>query len=132
MVGLHLDVTARTRYRLFKIHHVTHVLRHVRHVQRILALDNQIPLVRNRAGITVESACLRAFIGIGTVKVTVGIGDKRLSRVYILHRNHREESNPFAAVSHRYAGNGEMRQFLIIDNIETGDDTRKRHVDAGT
>ena len=108
MVGLHLDVTARTRYRLFKIHHITHVLRRVRHVQRILALDNQITLVRNRTGITVESTCLRAFIRIGAVKVTVGIGDERLSRVCILHRNHREESNAFATVSHRYTGDGEV------------------------
>ena len=108
MVGLYLDVTARARYRLLKLYHVTHLLRYIRLVQRILSLDNQIPLVGNRTGITVESPCLCTLIGIGAVKVTVGVGDKRLVRIGIFHGNHRKEGNAFATVPHRYAGDGEM------------------------
>ena len=108
MVRLHLDVTARARYRLLKLYHVTHLLRHIRLVQRILSLDNQIPLVGNRTGITVESPCLYTLIGIGAVKVTVGVGDKRIVRIGIFHWNHRKEGNAFAAAPHRYAGDGEM------------------------
>ena len=108
MVRLHLDVTARARYRLLKLYHVTHLLRYIHLVQRILSLDNQIPLVGNRTGIAVESPCLCSLIGIGAVKVTVGVGDKCLVRIGIFHGNHREEGNAFAAVPHRYTGDGEM------------------------
>ena len=55
VVGLYLDVTARARYRLLKLYHVTHLLRYIRLVQRILSLDNQIPLVGNRTGIAVKA-----------------------------------------------------------------------------